>query len=134
MVYVPQKLLYDLRTNGTKYEILKKKFVKISPKLTFFWIFFFLGRWEIARRARAGVWRSKIISMISKNIFWKYSMCTQKHTRFSSRQPDLTGLGEDSHHQTYWSTTRCCPARHQRTTLIHIIQAIAEVGGVKYVN
>ena len=36
-----KKFLYDLRTKGTKYEILKKKFFQILDKFwLFFWNFF----------------------------------------------------------------------------------------------
>ena len=45
--------VYDLRTKRTKYEIVKKKFVKIPPKLVFFLDIFLAGGKSRAERAQA---------------------------------------------------------------------------------
>ena len=73
---------YDLRTKGTKYEILKKKLIFFWPIFTDFCRFFgYLFFWDvyIARATpRANYICYANIYMISKLTHKKYSMCTHK--------------------------------------------------------
>ena len=75
-----KKKNYDLHTKGTKYEILKKKFVKIW---LIFRIFVFFGRFKIARAARArGYNFPKSLPWCQKIFFWNLMCVHKRHTIF----------------------------------------------------
>ena len=82
MVYVSQKIILWFAYKKHKTWNFEKKVCQNFPQISFFSGYFFRPVGNRGQSAR-GVWRSKIISMISK-FFFENIVCSHKrHTRFS---------------------------------------------------